>query len=557
MPNSIISKARVLLVDDEISNVRLLERILEMIGCAHVWSTNDPRQVMPLYLEHQPDIILMDLHMPYLDGFALLDLFRTTLPAEQYLPILILTADITMETRRRALAAGAKDLVTKPIDHSEVLLRMKNLLENRFLHQELQRQNEFLEQQVRERTAEVESTLRTLRSTQEAVVRQERLSALGMMAGGIAHDFNNALAMVLGYSELLLPYLQNHAPARERGYMHNVMMAAQDATHVVARLGAFYRPAGDEIRVAVNLNDLILQIVALTAPKWSSERLASGVQIQVDKELCEVASVLANASELREVLTNLIFNAVDALPKGGHITVGTHGDGTNVVLSVSDTGIGMTDAERERCLEPFFSTKGERGTGLGLAVVYGIVQRHGGTIEIQSVKGEGTTFEIRLPAAAAPASEAPAACTEVDRALRILVVDDMEIICELMVEYLQGDGHHVVFSTSAKQALEQFRDGAFDLVITDQSMPEMNGVQLAAAIKAHEPLVPVILLTGFGEEMHAKGNMPQGIDLVVGKPISAADLRHAIFTVTSHLPAEEPAPVAAGVAPRQGAAMLC
>jgi signal transduction histidine kinase len=555
MPNSIISKARVLLVDDEISNVRLLERILEMIGCSRVVSTSDPRQVMPLYLEHQPDIILMDLHMPHLDGFALLEQFRTMLTADEYLPILILTADITMETRRRALAAGAKDLVTKPIDHSEVLLRMKNLLENRFLHQELQRQNEFLEQQVRERTAEVESTLRTLRSTQEAVVRQERLSALGMMAGGIAHDFNNALTMVLGYSELLLPYLQAHAPPRERGYMHNVMMAAQDATHVVARLGAFYRPAGDEIRVAVNLNDLIAQIVSLTAPKWSSERLASGVQIQVSKDLGDVPAVLANASELREVLTNLIFNAVDAMPQGGLISIGTRAAGPHVLLAVSDTGIGMTDAERERCLEPFFSTKGERGTGLGLAVVYGIVQRHGGTIDIHSVKGLGTTFEIRLPAATTLASEAPAACTEVDRALRILVVDDQEIICELIAEYLQGDGHHVVFSTSAKQALERFRDGAFDLVITDQSMPEMNGVQLASAIKQHEPPVPVILLTGFGEEMQAKGTRPEDIDLVVGKPVSAADLRNAIFTVISRGAVEEAAPVA--VAVQQAAAVLC
>jgi signal transduction histidine kinase len=555
MPNSIISKARVLLVDDEISNVRLLERILEMIGCNRVVSTSDPRQVMALYLEHQPDIILMDLHMPHLDGFTLLDQFRAILPAEQYLPILILTADITMETRRRALAAGAKDLVTKPIDHSEVLLRMKNLLENRFLHQELQRQNEFLEQQVRERTAELEATLGTLRSTQEAVVRQERLSALGMMAGGIAHDFNNALTMVLGYSELLLPYLQQQAPPRERGYMHNIMMAAQDATHVVARLGAFYRPAGDEIRVAVNLNDLISQIVALTAPKWSSERLASGVQIQVAKDLGEIPAVLANASELREVLTNLIFNAVDAMPDGGQISVATRGADPYVLLSVSDTGIGMTDAERERCLEPFYSTKGERGTGLGLAVVYGIVQRHGGTIEIRSVKGQGTTFEIRLPAAAALASEAPTTCAEVDRALRFLVVDDQEIICELISEYLQGDGHQVAFSTSATQALELFRDGAFDLVITDQSMPEMNGVQLASAIKQHEPPVPVILLTGFGEEMHAKRTMPEDIDLVVGKPVSAADLRNAIFTVISRVAVEEPATVAAP-AP-QGAAVLC
>jgi signal transduction histidine kinase len=540
MPNTIISRARVLLVDDEISNVRLLERILEMIGCAQVRSTNDPRQALSLYLEHKPDIVLLDLHMPHLDGFELMEQFRTVVAPDEYFPILVLTADITMETKRRALAAGAKDLVTKPIDHSEVLLRMKNLLENRFLHQALQRQNEVLEQQVRDRTAQLEETLLELRSTQEAVVRQERLSALGMMAGGIAHDFNNALTMVLGYTELLLPYLQAHAPAKECSYMSNVMSAAQDATHVVARLREFYRPAEDEIRVAVNINDLISQIVSLTEPKWSHERRANGVQIVVEKVLGEVGAVLANASELREVFTNLIFNAVDAMPQGGKIWITTGPDADGVVIAVRDSGIGMTDAERERCLEPFFTTKGSRGTGLGLSVVYGIVQRHGGHIEIESQKGKGTTFLIKLPAAVGETAEAPAKPEELERALRILIVDDQEIICELISEYLRGDGHETVYATSATAGLQRFHDGAFDLVITDQSMPEMNGTQLAAAVKAEDPGTPVILLTGFGEEMHARGSQPSDIDLVLGKPVCAADLRNAVFTVMAH-PVAQPA----------------
>ncbi len=533
MPHSIISKARVLLVDDESSNVRLLERILEMIGCSAVWSTNDPRQALALFLEHEPDIVLLDLHMPYLDGFQLLEQFKAVIEPECYLPILVLTADITMETKRRALAAGAKDLVTKPIDHSEVLLRMKNLLENRFLHQALQRQNGMLEQQVRERTAQLEATLLELRSTQESVVRQERLSALGMMAGGIAHDFNNALTMVLGYSELLLPYLQAHAPPRERGYMHNVMAAAQDATHVVARLREFYRPAEDEIRHAVSLNDLVAQIVSLTSPKWSNERLASGIQIRVRQKLAEVPPVLANASELREVLTNLIFNAVDALPAGGVIDISTHLTDAGVVVAIADSGIGMTTEERERCLEPFYSTKGERGTGLGLSVVYGIVQRHGGTVEIESEKGVGTTFSVCLPIATGDLAETPTASAELNQSLRILIVDDQEIICELISEYLRGDGHETVYATSGSEGLDRFRAGSFDLVITDQSMPEMSGAQLASAIKAHEPSTPVIMLTGFGEEMQARGSLPSEIDLVLGKPVSSADLRNAVFSVVS------------------------
>jgi signal transduction histidine kinase len=536
MSNTILSKARVLIVDDESSNVRLLERILEMFGCREVRSTTDSREALGIYLEMQPDIILLDLHMPHLDGFALMQQFGQVVAADSYVPILVLTADITVDTKRRALASGAKDLVTKPIDHSEVILRIKNLLENRFLHLQLQQQNGVLEETVKTRTAQLEETLAELKSAQESVVRQERLSALGMMAGGIAHDFNNALTMVLGYSELLLPYLQDHAPKKERDYIHNVINAAQDATHVVARLRDFYRPAdNNEIRVGVSLNDVVTQTVSLTAPKWSSQKLADGVQVRVVSVLEEeVPPVLASAAELREALTNLIFNAVDAMPEGGEIKISTQSDGDDVMLLVSDSGIGMTDEERERCLEPFFSTKGARGTGLGLAVVYGIIHRHGGTIDIISEKFKGTTFRIRLPSTTADTAAAPAPAVEIDRSLRILVVDDQEIICELIGEYLRADGHEPVTTIGAPQALELLRTEKFDLLITDQSMPEINGVQLAISSKSLAPATPVILLTGFGDEMQAAGTCPSEIDLILSKPVSMAGLRHAVFTVVPH-----------------------
>lgn len=535
MPNSILKKARVLVIDDEASNVRLLERILEMFGCAQVRSTTDSRDAVKLFLEFAPDIVLLDLHMPHLDGFGVMDQLSKVMVPENFVPIIVLTADITVDTKRRALASGAKDLVTKPIDHSEVILRIKNLLENRFLHQEVQRKNEMLEEQVRERTHQLEDTLEELKAAQERVVRQERLSALGMMASGIAHDFNNALTMVLGYSELLLPYLQENAPKKERDFMHNVISAAQDAGHVVARLREFYRPLdGNEIRVSVNMNDVVEQTVSLTSPKWSSQRQADGVQVRVATDLqADLPFVLASAAELRETLTNLVFNAVDAMPSGGQITIRTKVDGEKVVLSVSDTGIGMTDEERERCLEPFFSTKGDRGTGLGLSVVYGIIHRHGGTIEIESEKFKGTTFLISLPVTTAEHTATEEKEIEVRGSLRILVVDDQEIICELMAEYLQADGHEAVTTIGAVHALELFAERPFDLVITDQSMPDINGTQLANSVKSMAPGTPVILLTGFGDEMQAQG-LPAGVDLVLGKPVSMAGLRHAVFTVVSN-----------------------
>ena len=533
MSHPLLNKARVLIVDDEPSNIRLLERVLEMYGSAAVKSTTDPRQALPLYFEFQPDLILLDLHMPHLDGFAVIELLKAAVPPDDYLPILVLTADVTIDTKRRALKAGAKDLVTKPLDNFEVVLRINNLLESRFLHLELQKQNEGLEQQVQERTARLEETLAELRSAQEAVVKQERLSALGMMAGGIAHDFNNALTMVLGYGELLLPHMQQSAPEQEIAYLRHMIDAAQDATHVVSRLREFYRPATcNDVRVPVDLNEIVQKTVSLTAPKWKDKARMGGVQIEVLTDLQATASVAGNAVELREVLTNLIFNAVDAMPRGGKIVVSTGMDGDYSTIAVSDSGTGMSEDDRARCLEPFFTTKGDRGTGLGLSVVYGIIQRHGGMIEITSEIGRGTTFSIRLPLATHETQifEAPKEAG-VSRALRILVADDQEVICELIAEYLRADGHAVEIACDGTDAFNKFNPARFDMVVTDQSMPGMSGQQLAGEIHKSAPGTPVILLTGFGE-MVDLGTPPEGISLIVGKPVSAAKLRRAVLVAS-------------------------
>jgi signal transduction histidine kinase len=535
MTTDFLSKAKVLIVDDEPANVRLLERILALAGCRQVRTTTDSRLALPFFVESRPDVVLLDLNMPHLNGFAVLEQLKAQIPADDYLPILILTADITIETKRQALAGGAKDFLTKPLDHAEVVLRIRNLVENRFLRQSMQEHNLELERQVRERTAQVEETLRELQNTQEQIVKQERLRALGMMAGGIAHDFNNALTMMIGYGELLHPWIEKHGTKREITYLDHMVSAAQDASHVVGRLREFYRPIEDnEIRLPVDLNDVVERVISLTSPKWKGKSLANGVQIEIVSHLMDIPPIAGNAAELREALTNLVFNSVDAMPKGGTITIATCREEDSVAVTVRDTGVGMSSEEQERCLEPFYTTKGEHGTGLGLAVVYGIVQRHKGRIEITSEKSLGTTFTIHFPATNLKAAVTAPQVVQVDRNLRVLVVDDQEVICELIAEYLHADGHTTECVYRGDEALDHFRTGSFDLVITDQSMPGMNGAQLASAIKRLTPDTPIILLTGFGDEMMAMGGNPAEVDIILGKPTNCADLRQAVCQAMSN-----------------------
>ncbi len=525
----VLKKARVLIIDDEASNVRLLERILELAKVGHVCSTTDSRGALKLFITEQPDIVLLDLHMPHVDGFTIMAQIQSSVSDGEYLPVLVLTADITPETRHRALTLGAQDFLTKPFDHSEVLMRMRNLLENRFLHNELRLQNTSLETLVSKRTSELEQTLGRLKATQQQLVKQERLRALGMMASGIAHDFNNALMLVLGYAELLQPHIAALDGEREKFLLANLKSAAQDGAHVVSRLQEFYRPAGSaHLRVGVDVNQTIEHALTLTAPRWRDKCRAEGIQIEPSLELTPVPNLLGNAAELREVLINLIFNAVDAMPQGGRLVLRTKVQDDRIQIEVSDTGVGMSEEECARCLEPFFTTKGESGTGLGLASVYGFVQRYGGAIRVKSEKGKGASFTLTLPASDAQIDRTQIQPHEPTSPLKILIVDDQEIIRELISEILRSDGHNITVAATGVDALLQLNKGQFDLIISDLSMPDMTGSQLASEIRAKGDQTPFILLTGFGDEMLAQGSTPPGVDLVLSKPVTSASLYQAI-----------------------------
>ncbi len=395
-----------------------------------------------------------------------------------------------------------------------------------------------------------------LRRTQQAVVQQERLRALGQMASGVAHDINNALSPITAYSELLLNTLPDLADA-PRQRLQRISQAAEDVAQIVARMREFYRRDLDPDQLErVNVNKAIEEVIELTRPRWRDLAQRQGLSIHIKFELEPNPPVLVcNPSELREALTNVVFNAVDALPQGGVITLltrsvtrpGLQEDGSaeqELQIEVRDNGVGMDEKVRQHCLEPFFSTKIQTGgTGLGLAMVYGMVRRHDGSIEIESAPNQGTcvrlVFPIReratlsaRPQASSPSLAAPCAssASTTNRNLR-----------QLMHDVLEVHHHKVTVAAGGREGLEMFRSNLrgrepYEIVITDLGMPDMDGHHVARAIKAESPRTPVIMLTGWGTMMKAEGETAPEVDAVLSKPPRIQELNNLLSRISSNSP---------------------
>ena len=392
-----LTESRILIVDDQTDNLRVLATVLEFAGYTKVTCLSDSRQLLRIFQEIQPDLVLLDLHMPHVDGLAAMDQLATVVPEDDYLPILVLTGDNTSGAKEQALSHGAHDFLSKPLNRTEVQLRVKNLLQTRQLHLQLKTQN-----------ASLEGTNQKLRETQAHLIHSEKMAGLGQLVAGIAHEINNPLAFVInnifivqeGLDKLALrgPELPPEESSRVSKLQARIKDAYAGATRVkdlVSKLRTFSRLDEGTVKT-INIHESIESVLLFLRHKMEG-------RIEVERNYGDVEMLTCLAGELNQVLMNIVANAIDAIDPGdgpGRITIATGQDNGHFVIRVRDTGKGIPEGIRNRIFEPFFTTKPiGQGTGLGLAISYGIMKAHQGSMEFSTKTGEGTEFTLKIPVA--------------------------------------------------------------------------------------------------------------------------------------------------------------
>jgi signal transduction histidine kinase/ActR/RegA family two-component response regulator len=356
----------------------------------------------------------------------------------------------------------------------------------------------------------------------EHYAQMEKLSALGELASGVAHNFNNTLTGILARAQLMLD-AKDMKDVR-RG-LHIIIQTAEDGAKTVKRIQDFARQRRDQDFVRIDVDQLMLEVAEITRPRWKDHAEAANVHIKLVRQIGSNAAIMGDAGELREVLVNMVFNAVDAMADGGTLTLSTQEGGEEVVLTVADTGTGMGEEVRSRIFDPFFTTKGKAGMGLGLSVSYGIIRRHEGRVEVESEVGKGTTFRMTFPVVGESDTQrindsGPLLAARPDGSLRILVIDDEDYVRELLADILEREGCEVSLAGEGREALRLFDSAAYDAVFTDVGLPGMSGWEVARAVRERDERVALAVITGWGDTVTPEEQSEAQADWIVPKPFT-------------------------------------
>ncbi len=487
-------KPRILIVDDVPENIKVLISGLEHDYKLSV-ATNGKDALELAKSDNPPDLILLDIMMPLMDGYEVCRQIKSD-KTSTGIPIIFLTAKNDALDETHGLTIGAVDYITKPFSLTVVKARVKTQVERK--------------------------------RAQDALVKMERLAAVADLAAGVAHHFNNMLQVIMGGASVALTRSNQGDGDAVEDILHQIIESSRFGSQTVRRLQEFVKiGTGETDSLATfDLSNTALQAIETTRRQWKTGAENRGLCIRLVPNLPAGCIVEGKESELFEVITNLIRNAVEAMPQGGELRVETCTSGGDVILRVADTGGGVPQENLGKIFEPFFTTKGFQQVGMGLPTCYGILKSHGGTISVESEPGQGAVFTVGIPRSMKePADTEAARPYPMGAPLRILAVDDVEPITMMLSDLLGVFGHEVLMALSGEDAIQIFNEQPVDLVISDLGMPKMNGWEVGKQVKLiceerRIPKVPFILLTGWGGQSAKKGKMEEsGVDVVVEKPL--------------------------------------
>ncbi|MBL7960599.1 response regulator [bacterium] len=517
---------RILVVDDSKVQLFAMGKMLEKEGYV-VFSASEPLHAKRMLENSEFDLLLCDLIMPDMDGIAMLKFSKSARPI---MPVVIMTAFGDRESAIEALKDGAEDYIFKASgerERDEFLIRIRRTLEKSKLQKKILAYQNSLEHMVDERTKE-------LRETQEKLIQSERLRSLGVITTGVAHDFNNILGVILGRTQMLIRKMKSSEIVDD---LLIIEKSALKGSSTIKRMQDYTRIRKDETFVPVQMNEIIDEVIEITKTRWKDEAENMGISIEVEKKCDDIPYVTGNASELKDVLINVLFNAFDSMVSGGRVTVKTYlehiHDEQWVTTEVSDTGCGIAENIQSKIFDPFFTTKSEHGTGLGMSTAYGIIQRHKGEITFKSKEKEGTTFYIRLMAAlfvhqVMPENPIVKSAQDATRQFAILVVDDDEAVRSTLAEMLEIQGHDVSMASSGPEAIRMIMQRHYEIIFTDLGMPGMSGWELSQEIRQRSPQTHVVMITGWGTQLDHQKAAESNVKKILPKPVSYDEIIHAV-----------------------------
>lgn len=536
MIDSLLKKANILIVDDQEANIDVLEGFLEMQGYSNLKTTTDPREVFSLLDSFRPDLILLDLSMPHMNGFEVMERLKEIVPEHTYLPILVLTADITKEAKIRALSDGASDFLTKPFDLLEVGLRIKNLLHTSYLQQQLQNHNQILDEKVKQRTRELQQKNQELTLAKEKAEAGDRLKT--SFINNISHEIRTPLNGIMGFAQILTdPTLSEE---EKRDYLNILNESSERLINTVMNFMEISMiSSGNQ---EVNNKDFTLSKFIYTVADHFRIRCE-------DKKLALIPEIPAGAEEIRlftdkellfKIFRNLMDNAIRFTTRGS-VTLGFEVTEEEVVFFVRDTGKGISDEHKQSIFKSFMQednsyTRDYEGCGLGLSIATGLIELLGGKIWLDSEKGTGSTFYFSLPNSQVIIQPLVVRQEQNKKAVKtILVAEDDEINFIYTNVLIKGSTTKVLHAWNGEEAVRMSKENPdIFAVLLDLKMPVMDGFEAARQIREFRRELPILAVTAFSGGDERQRAKEAGCDEFITKPIQKEILmeklaRHGIL----------------------------